>query len=57
MSEENVEIVRSYFEDLPNRARAALRRFIRVEDHLTAKGALHALGFSDETPEAVGLRE
>jgi hypothetical protein len=32
-------------------------RFIRVEDHLTAKGALHALGFSGETLEAAGLRE
>jgi hypothetical protein len=27
-------------------------RFIRVEDHLTAKGALHALGLSGETLEA-----
>ena len=32
-------------------------RFIRVEDHLTAKGALHALGLSGETLEAAGLRE
>ena len=32
-------------------------RFIRVEDHLTAKGALHALGLSGETLEATGLRE
>jgi hypothetical protein len=32
-------------------------RFIRIEDHLTEKGALHALGFSGETLEAVGLRE
>ena len=32
-------------------------RFIRVEDHLTAKGALHALGFSGETLEAAGLSE
>jgi SnoaL-like domain len=32
-------------------------RFIRVEDHLTAKGALHALGLSGETIEAVGLSE
>jgi hypothetical protein len=33
------------------------RRLIRVEDHLTAKGALHALGLSDETLEAAGLAE
>jgi hypothetical protein len=32
-------------------------RFIRVEDHLTEKGALHALGLSAETLEAAGLRE
>ena len=32
-------------------------RFIRVEDHLTAKGALHALGLSGETLEAAGLSE
>ena len=32
-------------------------RFIRVEDHLTARGALHALGLSGETLEAAGLRE
>jgi SnoaL-like domain len=32
-------------------------RFIRAEDHLTAKGALHALGISGETLEAAGLRE
>jgi hypothetical protein len=32
-------------------------RFIRVEDHMTAKGALHALGLSGETLEAAGLRE
>jgi SnoaL-like domain len=32
-------------------------RFLRVEDHLTAKGALHALGFTGETLEAAGLRE
>jgi hypothetical protein len=31
-------------------------RFIRVEDHLTEKGALHALGLSGETREAAGLR-
>ena len=32
-------------------------RFIRVEDHLTAKGALHALGLTGETLEAAGLPE
>ena len=32
-------------------------RFIRVEDHLTAKGALHALGLSGETLHAAGLSE
>jgi hypothetical protein len=32
-------------------------RFIRVEDHLTAKGALHALGLSGEALEAGGLEE
>jgi SnoaL-like domain len=32
-------------------------RFIRVEDHLTAKGALHALGLSGEALEAAGLSE
>jgi SnoaL-like domain len=32
-------------------------RIIRAEDHLTAKGALHALGLSGETLEAAGLRE
>src|SRR5262245_19183797 len=32
-------------------------RFIRVEDHLTAKGALHALGLSGETLEAASLSE
>jgi hypothetical protein len=32
-------------------------RFIRVEDHLTEKGALHALGLSGETIEAAGLSE
>ena len=32
-------------------------RFLRVEDHLTAKGALHALGLSGETLEAAGLSE
>jgi hypothetical protein len=30
-------------------------RFIRVEDHLTAKGALHALGVTGETLAAAGL--
>jgi hypothetical protein len=32
-------------------------RFIRVEDHLTLAGALHALGLSGESLEAAGLRE
>ena len=32
-------------------------RFIRQEDHLTEKGALHALGFTGETLEAAGLSE
>jgi SnoaL-like domain len=32
-------------------------RFIRAEDHLTPKGALHALGFSGEALEAAGLSE
>ena len=32
-------------------------RFIRVEDHLTAKGALHALGLKGETLEAAGLSD
>ena len=32
-------------------------RFIRAEDHLTASGALHALGISGDVLEAVGLRE
>ena len=31
-------------------------RFLRVEDHLTLKGALHALGLKVETIEAAGLR-
>jgi len=30
-------------------------RFIRAEDHLTLKGALHALGLSGETLKAAGL--
>ena len=32
-------------------------RFIRAEDHLTAKNALHSLGLSGETLEAAGLSE
>jgi hypothetical protein len=32
-------------------------RFIRAEDHLTEKGALHALGLSGETLEGAGLTE
>ena len=32
-------------------------RFIRVEDHLTAKGALHALGLRGETLEGAGPEE
>jgi len=32
-------------------------RFIRVEDHLTSKGALRALGLSDDAPEVAGLGE
>lgn len=31
-------------------------RFIRVEDHLSLKGALNALGLQGETLEAAGLR-
>jgi hypothetical protein len=31
--------------------------FFRLEDHLTLKGALHALGLQGETLEAAGLRE
>jgi SnoaL-like domain len=30
-------------------------RFFRVQDHLTLKGALHALGFEAETLEGAGL--
>ncbi len=30
-------------------------RFFRVEDHLTVRGALHALGLHGETLEAAGL--
>src|SRR5215218_7183924 len=32
-------------------------RFIRLENHLTAKGALHALGLSGDTLEAAELSE
>ena len=32
-------------------------RFIRVEDHLTLRGALHALGLGGESLEAAGLSE
>jgi hypothetical protein len=32
-------------------------RFIRVEDHLTLAGALHALGLSGDSLEAAGLSE
>jgi hypothetical protein len=32
-------------------------RFFRVEDHLTLRGALHALGLDGETLEAAGLRD
>ena len=32
-------------------------RLIRVEDHLTLRGALHALGLGGESLEAAGLRE
>jgi len=32
-------------------------RFIRVEDHLTLRGALHALGLGGESVEAAGLSE
>jgi SnoaL-like protein len=32
-------------------------RFIRVEDHLTLAGALHALGLSGDSLQAAGLRE
>ena len=32
-------------------------RFFRVEDHLTLKGALRALGLHGETLEAAGLRD
>ena len=31
-------------------------RFLRVEDHLTLKGALYALGLQGETLEAAGIR-
>jgi hypothetical protein len=32
-------------------------RLLRVEDHLTLSGALHALGLEGDTLEAVGLSE
>ena len=32
-------------------------RFFRLEDHLTLAGAIHALGLSGETLEALGLSE
>jgi SnoaL-like protein len=32
-------------------------RFFRVEDHMTLRGALHALGLQGETLEAAGLRD
>ena len=32
-------------------------RFLRVEDHLTLRGALYGLGLQGETLEAAGLRE
>jgi ketosteroid isomerase-like protein len=32
-------------------------RFFRVEDHLTLKGALYALGLNGDTLEAVGLSD
>ena len=32
-------------------------RFFRLEDHLTLAGAIHALGLSGQTLEAVGLSE
>ncbi len=32
-------------------------RFFRVEDHLTLRGALHALGLAGESLEAAGLRD
>ena len=32
-------------------------RFLRIEDHLTLKGALHALGLEGDTVEAAGLRK
>jgi hypothetical protein len=33
------------------------RRLLRVEDHLTLKGALHGLGLNGETLQAAGLSE
>ncbi len=32
-------------------------RFFRIEDHLTLRGALHALGLEGETLDAAGLSE
>ena len=32
-------------------------RFIRIEDHLTEEGALHALGLSGESLETAGISE
>jgi SnoaL-like domain len=32
-------------------------RFIRVEDHLTLRGALHALGLEGQNLQAAGLRD
>jgi hypothetical protein len=43
--------------DLYNCAWLRHGRLIRVEDHLTEKGALHALGLSGETLEAAALQE
>ena len=33
------------------------RRFLRVEDHLTLRGALAALGLEGDSLEAVGLAQ
>jgi len=38
-------------------ARPCHGRFIRVEDHLTAKGALHALGLTGDSLEAAGFQK
>jgi limonene-1,2-epoxide hydrolase len=32
-------------------------KFLRIEDHLTLRGALHSLGLEGDTLEAAGLRE